>query len=93
MPPKSRRKRGKNLPPSKRIKVGTGSSSLNIEEEAFTDPIEPLKEIEKPASKSRVNAPAAETVASYPYVKSELINIGILAVIMLVILGILGAVL
>ncbi len=92
MPAKSRRKRGKNLPPSKRIQAGTATSSVTGAESS-AEAAEPAPVRVKPSVSRKMPVQYVETVASYPYIKPELYTIGILAVIMLVILGILGAVL
>jgi hypothetical protein len=92
MPAKSRKKRGKNLPPSKRIKAGTASSSVTVAESS-AETAEPTPVRVKPAASRKVPVQEIETVASYPYIKPELYTIGILAAIMLVLLVILGVVL
>lgn len=92
MPAKSRKKRGKNLPPSKRIKAGTATGSVNVAESS-TEAVEPAAVQTRPAVSRKVPIQPAEIIASYPHIKPELYTIGILSVIMLAILGILGAVL
>ncbi|MBN2239552.1 MAG: hypothetical protein JW712_07245 [Dehalococcoidales bacterium] len=91
MPAKSRRKRGKNLPPSKRIKAGTVSSPANIAE-TTDETAEPAAPVRKPVPARRIaRAPEIiDPVVSYAHVKPELRMIGILAAAMLVILIILG---
>ena len=94
MPAKSRRNRSKSLPPSKRIKEGTtlSSASQYTEENEPTEPVV-VKQTAKPMAAYKVPAGVAETIVSYTHVKPELTTIGILAVIMLALLGILAAVL
>ena len=94
MPAKSRRKRGKNLPPSKRVKrsgsnlsaTKTNQSSENttVTTSAAVTPILPGKKLT-----SQVQTASHRN----PYISSELMTIGIFAVVILVMLSILAAVL
>jgi len=92
MPAKSRRKRGKNLPPSKRVKAGTVASAAKPK----THPVEPAEAAPvyqpRSAQKSLPDTQAQVVSTKYTHIKSELVTIGILAVIMLAALGILAAV-
>ena len=94
MPAKSRRNRSKSLPPSKRIKEGTVLSSTAPDTEE-NEPVQPVvaRQTAKPVAAYKVPAGTAETIISYTHIKAELTTIGILAVIMLALLGILAAVL
>ncbi len=93
MPAKSRRKRGKNVPPGKRRKSSTVSSSAAVVAQPTVDKTESAA-VETPVTAQKnVVQPAPAAVARYPYIFSELITIGLLAVLILVILGILAAVL
>ena len=91
MPAKSRRKRGKNLPPSRKVKTAASSSAIAGKQktpvvESNTAPETPVVTRKIPAS------PVQTRSATYPFIKSELGTIGIFAVVILVILGILAAV-
>jgi hypothetical protein len=94
MPSKSRRKRGKNLPPSKRIKrSGTNVSAAKVSQLPESK-VESAAAVETPVMPEKKSIPQVQTTsASYPYISSELKMIGIFAVVVLVILGILAAVL
>lgn len=93
MPAKSRRKR-KNLPPSKRTKVSSGKVSTAITNQTTETTVESTSAVAaavKPEKKS--TAQVHTTIVRHPYITSELRTIGIFAVLVLVILGILTAVL
>ena len=94
MPAKSRRKKAKNPPPSKRGKVTTGTlKAAAVESQPQTEtPVIAKQTAPVRAARTR-STMAQEPVNTYPYIKSELWTIGILAVIMLAILGVLGVVL
>ena len=94
MPAKSRRKRGKNLPPSKRIKQSSGSTAAAISNQSPENTVESTSAVETPVMPEKKAASQIQTtVTRYPYISSELRTIGILAVLVLIILGILAAVL
>ena len=94
MPAKSRRKRGKNLPPSKRIKHSSSNISAAKTSQSTETTVESAAAIDTPVmaqKKSTVQVQPASV--RYPYISPELRTIGILAVLVLIILGILAAVL
>ena len=94
MPAKSRRKRGKNLPPSKRIKQSGGSTTAALSNRSPENTVESTSAVETPVIPEKKATSQVQTkVAHYPYISSELRTIGILAILVLVILGILAAVL
>jgi len=94
MPAKSRRKRGKNLPPSKRIKQSSGSTTAAISTQPPESMVESTTVAKTPVMPAKkASSQGQNTVAHYPYISSELMTIGIYAVVVLVILGILAAVL
>jgi len=94
MPAKSRRKRGKTLPPSKKNKVRASTPTVVMQEQVTTRAPEPVSHPEAPASPERKPAQTARPeIARYPHIAAELWNIGILAVIMLAILAVLASVL
>jgi len=94
MPSKSRYRRGKHPPRSKRKKGKQRFSAAVIQQQAVT-------ETPKPVAPPKVVAPSASaptpmpvlTAVRYPYILTELRRIGILAGIMLVILVVLALVL
>ena len=90
MPAKSRRKRGKNLPPSKKIKAA-GTSANMVGSTVASAEEKPA--IVAPVISKKAAVHAADTANTYSHIKAELVTIGILAVVMLAALGILGAVL
>lgn len=94
MPAKSRRKRSKNLPPSKRIKQTGGSKTAATANQSAVNTVESSAVVETPVlSEKKTTLQVQNTGTRYPYISSELKTIGILAVLVLVILGILAAVL
>jgi hypothetical protein len=94
MPAKSRRKRSKNLPPSKRIKQSGGSRTAAEVNQPAVNTVDSTAVTETPIpAEKKSSARVQTTVARNPYISSELKTIGILAVLVLVILGILAAVL
>jgi hypothetical protein len=94
MPAKSRRKRGKNLPPSKRIKHSGGNISATTANRSPENAVESAVAVETTVILEKKTTPQGQTtVVRYPYISSELKTIGIFAVLVLVILGILAAVL
>lgn len=94
MPAKSRRKRGKNLPPSKRIKQSTGNITATVNDQSPENTVESSAAVKSPViPEKRSTTQVQATAVRYPYISSELRTIGILAVLILVILGILAAVL
>ena len=94
MPAKSRRKRGKNLPPSKRVKQSGGSTTAALSNQSPENTVESTIPVETPVIPEKKAVSQIQTaVTRYPYISSELRTIGILAVLILVILGILAAVL
>jgi hypothetical protein len=94
MPAKSRRKRGKNLPPSKRVKQSSGSTTAVISNHPSENTVESTAAVKTPVMPAkRASSQVQTTAAHYPYISSELMTIGIFAVVVLVILIILAAVL
>jgi len=92
MPSKSRRKRGKNLPPSKRIKRSSSNVSAAKVSQPPESKVESAEAVKTPVMPEKKSIPQVQTTsARYPYISSELRTIGILAVVVLVILGILAA--
>lgn len=91
MPAKSRRKRGKSLPPKNRIKdrANTASSSVIPETSQDTEPVS-VPGATAHSEKHAVPAQKAQAVY-YPYIRSELWTIGALGVLMIIILIILSA--
>ena len=94
MPAKSRRKRGKILPPSKRIKqAGTGTTAAAADQPTVST-VDSSIAVKTPViPEKKAVPPVQNTVVRYPFISSELKTIGIFAVLVLVILGILAAVL
>ena len=94
MPAKSRRKRGKNLPPSKRIKHSGSSTTAAITNQSSSNTVESVAAVKTPVVSEKKSPSQVQTkITHYPYISSELRTIGILAVLILIILGILAAVL
>ncbi|OGN88035.1 MAG: hypothetical protein A2158_03105 [Chloroflexi bacterium RBG_13_46_14] len=94
MPAKSRRKRGKNLPPNKRIKQSGGSTTAAVASQSTVNTVNSAAAVETPVVSGKKTTSQVQTAAvRHPYIMSELTTIGILAVLILVILGILAAVL
>ena len=94
MPAKSRRKRGKNLPPSKRIKHPGGNISAAKADQSPENTVESAAVVETPViPEKKTTSQVQVTGVRYPYISSELRTIGVLAVLVLIILGILAAVL
>jgi hypothetical protein len=92
MPSKSRRKRGKNLPPSKRIKRSGSNVSAAKVSQPPESKAESAEAVKTPVMPEKKSIPQVQTTsARYPYISSELRTIGILAVVVLVFLGILAA--
>jgi preprotein translocase subunit SecF len=93
MPAKSRRKRGKNLPPSKRIKQSGKVASSVISNQSTANKIDSATVDETPVIQEKKSSSQIQAkVISNPYISSELRTIGIFAVLVLVILGILAVV-
>ena len=94
MPAKSRRKRGKNPPPSKRTKQSAGNISAAITNQSPENTVKSAAVVETPViPEKKPTSPIQATVVRYPHITSELRTIGMFAVLILVILGILAAVL
>ena len=94
MPAKSRRKRGKNLPPSKRTKQSSASTTAAISNQPLENTVESAATVKTPVVPvKKAGSQVQTTVTHYPYISSELKTIGIFAVVVLIILGILAAVL
>ena len=95
--PKSRRRRGRYLPPSKkskRLKGGKGALAPAAQPLAMSQGYEPTPQAGMPAPLARVPTPkATAVVAPPPDVVAELRRIGILFGIILVILIVLALVL
>jgi len=86
--PKSRRRRGRHLPRSKRLKGRKGFSAPVAQPSAVSQRYEPAPRAEMLAPLAKVPAPKA-TVAPPPDVAAELWRIGILSGIILAILVVL----
>ena len=94
MPAKSRRKRGKNIPPSKRAKHSGGNMSAAITSQSLGKTVESAKVVETPVMTEKHSTSQVQAkVTRYPYITTELRTLGMFAVLVLVILGILAAVL
>ncbi len=94
MPAKSRRKRGKHIPPSRRIKHSGISSSTTAVKQTTVNDVDSIVAVGTSITSAKKSSSQLQTtVARYPYISSELITIGIFATLVLVILGILAAVL
>ena len=91
MPSKSRRKRGKNLPPGKRKKdrVNATPASIIPETPQDTESV-PIPEATVPSEKTTMPSPKTQAIR-YPYITKELWTIGGLGVLMIIILIILAA--
>ena len=90
MPAKSRRKRGKTPPPSKRKKLRVSNPTATIQQQAIVQDADSVTVQDTPVTPKAKPAPAKPQVVRYPHINAELLNIGILAVIMLVILTVLA---
>jgi hypothetical protein len=94
MPGKSRRRKGKHLPQSKKRKSGRRFLATVVQQPEVAQTREPVSRPEVSAPSVSVPTPIAELAAvRYPHVVTELRMIGILAGIMLVILIVLALVL
>jgi hypothetical protein len=91
VPGKSQRK---HLSQSKKKKRSRGSSALDAQQQPVSQTYESASQPVVSASSASVPTPkAAQTVARYPYIVTELRRIGILAGIILAILVVLALVL
>ena len=94
MPGKSRRRKGKHLPQSKKRKGGRRFLATVAQQPAVAQTPEPVSHPKVSAPSVSVPTPMAKLAAiRYPHVATELRTIGILAGIMLIILTILALVL
>ena len=94
MPAKSRRKRGKNIPPSKRTKISDGTISAAVQTKSPESTIQSDTVVESPIKpEKKVSSQIQTSSVRYPFISSELRTIGIIAVLVLIILGILAIVL
>ncbi len=94
MPAKSRRERKKHPVQSQKGKGRPGHSELSIPPTAGASGGEPVVRSRMPAPEVRVPAPVAKPAAVlHPYITRELLNIGILAIVMVAILVVLALVL
>ena len=93
MPAKSRRKRGKNLPPSKRKKDRVNAASTPvIPDTNTTQDTEPVSIPEAVVPSEKIPMPSPKTRAvRYPYITRELWTISGLGVLMIIVLIILAA--
>jgi len=92
--PKSRRRRGRHLPRSKRFKGRKGGLAPVAQPSAVSQRYEPAPQASMPPPPAKVPTPKAKvTVAQPPNVATELRRIGILSGIILVILIVLALVL
>lgn len=90
MPGKSKHKRGKYRPQSKKGKSRQRFTTTTAQQPAVVESSEPVSSPATPAP--RVSAPslsAKPTITEHPYIATELRTIGILAGIMLMILVVL----
>ena len=91
---KSRRRRGKYSVPSKKRKGGPGRPGVPALQSAVAREHEPTASLGVPVSSASVPTPMIKPAdIRYPYVATELRNIGILAGIMLAVLIVLALVL
>jgi hypothetical protein len=103
MPSKSRRKRSKSVPPGKKTRARAGTppveqarTTAEPVEEAAAVAAAPVRPRPRTARSAPGNVPVPQVqdaAVRYMHVKTELLTIGILAIVMLAILGILSAVL
>ena len=94
MPGKSRRRKGKYSFQSKRKKGRPGHPAVIAQQPAVAQTDEPVSSPKVPVPSASVPTLMAKTAAvRYPYIATELRNIGILAGIMLIILVVLALVL
>ena len=94
MPGKSRHKKGKHSPQSKKRKSGRHFSATVARHQAVVQTHEPVSRPDMPAPSATVPTPLAKLAAAhYPHITTELRTIGILSGIMLIILIILALVL
>ena len=94
MPGKSRHKKGKHLPQSKKKKSRQRFLATVAQQQAVAQTYEPVSRPAVSAPSASVLTPMAKLAAvRYPHIGAELRTIGILAGIMLIILVILALVL
>ncbi len=91
---KSRHRKGKHSPQSKKGKSRRHFSATVAQQQAVAQTYEPVSHPNVPAPSAGVPAPVAKLAAvRYPHIATELRTIGILAGIMLIILTVLALVL
>ena len=94
MPNKSRHRRGKHLPQSKKRKSRQRFSAPVAQHQAVAQTRESVSRLGVSAPLANVPTPVAKLAAArYPYIATELRTIGILAGIILIILAVLALVL
>ena len=93
MPGKSRHRKGKRLPQSKRRKSRQRFLATVAQQQAVAQTYEPVSRLGVPAPSASVPTPVAKLAAArYPHIATELRTIGILAGILLIILVVLALV-
>ena len=91
MPGKSRHKRGKRSPQSKKREIVQRSSGSVVQHQAVAQNREPVFHPSVSVSSASVATPVVKlTAARYPHITTELRTIGILAAILLIILIVLA---
>lgn len=94
MPGKSRHRKGKGLPQSKKRKSRRRFLATAVQQQVVAQTYEPISHPGVPAPSASVPTPMAKLAAvRYPHIATELRTIGILAGIMLIILAVLALVL
>jgi hypothetical protein len=94
MPGKSRHRKGKRSPQSKKGKSGRHFSATVAQQPAVAQVYKPVSRPDGSAPLASVPTPVAKLAAArYPHIATELRTIGILAGIMLIILAVLVLVL
>ena len=94
MPGKSRRRRGKYSPQSKKRKSRPNRPSVFAQQPAVAQTHEPVFSPDAPVPSASVPTPVAKPEAvRYPHIATELWTIGILAGVMLIVLVVLALVL
>jgi len=94
MPGKSRRRRGKYSPQSKKRKGRPNRPSVFAQQPAVAQTHEPVSSPDAPVPSASVPTPMVKPAAvRYPHIATELWTIGILAGVMLIVLVVLALVL
>ena len=94
MPGKSRRRKGKYSPPTKKKKGRSSRPTILAQQPAVAQTHESVSSPKVPAPSASVPTPMVKpTAVQYPYIAAELRTIGILAGITLIVLVVLALVL